>query len=111
MLKYLIRKTGARAVIASDTVAPLVEELRSERPKVRFLFGGFDTNVKNNQVITPCMPASTDVVAYQLTSGTTGFPKICVWTQQKVLSALDGMVKAMKLTKDDICVNWTPLYQ
>jgi len=110
VLEYLIRKTGARAVIASDTVAPLVEELRGKKRGTRFLFGELKPAAGKIQEITPYMPAATDIVAYQLTSGTTGFPKICVWTQQKVLAALDGMVESMKLNSDDICVNWTPLY-
>jgi acyl-CoA synthetase (AMP-forming)/AMP-acid ligase II len=51
-----------------------------------------------------------DIAALQLTSGTTGLPKICVWTQRAVLAALDGMATAMGLTTDDVCFNWTPLY-
>jgi acyl-CoA synthetase (AMP-forming)/AMP-acid ligase II len=51
-----------------------------------------------------------DVAALQLTSGTTGLPKICVWTQRAVLAALDGMTEAMELTPSDVCFNWTPLY-
>jgi len=110
VLEYLIRMTGAKAVITSDTIAPLVEELRDKKRGVRFLFGAVQPKAGAEQAVTPYMPAATDVIAYQLTSGTTGFPKVCVWTQQKVLAALDGMVESMKLTPDDICVNWTPLY-
>jgi len=110
VLEYLIRKTVARAVIASDTVAPLVEGLGGKNRRTRFLFGEIKPGANDVQDVVPYMPLSTDIIAYQLTSGTTGFPKICVWTQQKVLTALDGMVEAMKLTSDDICVNWTPLY-
>ena len=36
-----------------------------------------------------------DVVALPLTSGTTGFPKICVWKQERVIAAPDGMAEAM----------------
>jgi acyl-CoA synthetase (AMP-forming)/AMP-acid ligase II len=46
----------------------------------------------------------------QLTSGTTGFPRICVWEQHAVLAALDGMTAAMRLSEQDVCLNWTPLY-
>ncbi|HVR79555.1 MAG TPA: AMP-binding protein [Acidimicrobiia bacterium] len=53
---------------------------------------------------------SNDIAALQLTSGTTGLPKICVWTQRAVLAALDGMAAAMGLTPNDVCFNWTPLY-
>ena len=110
VLEYLIRKTGARAVIASDTVAPLVEDLSKKKRSTQFLFGELKPGPGEVQEVEPYMPAASDVIAYQLTSGTTGFPKVCVWTQQKVLVALDGMVDAMKLGSNDICVNWTPLY-
>ena len=46
----------------------------------------------------------------QLTSGTTGFPRICVWQQRNVTAAFDGMAAAMGVGGDDRFVNWTPLY-
>ncbi len=60
--------------------------------------------------LEPFLPAIDDVAALQLTSGTTGLAKICVWTQRAVLAALDGMAEAMELTPRDVCFNWTPLY-
>lgn len=60
--------------------------------------------------LPPVLPRGEDVAAYQLTSGTTGFPRICVWKQRGVLAALDGMAKAMALSAFDVCFNWTPLY-
>lgn len=58
----------------------------------------------------PELPGPEDVAALQLTSGTTGFPRICVWRQRAVLAALDGMVEAMELGPEDRLLNWTPLY-
>jgi acyl-CoA synthetase (AMP-forming)/AMP-acid ligase II len=60
--------------------------------------------------IDPVLPAETDVAAMQLTSGTTGFPRICVWRQHRVMAALDGMAEAMQVGAEDVYVNWTPLY-
>ncbi len=60
--------------------------------------------------VSPGLPRGEDVAAYQLTSGTTGFPRICVWKQRGVLAALDGMARAMALSPSDVCFNWTPLY-
>lgn len=51
-----------------------------------------------------------DVVALQLTSGTTGFPRIAVWKQRSLLAALDGMHAGMGVARDDVQLNWTPLY-
>jgi acyl-CoA synthetase (AMP-forming)/AMP-acid ligase II len=51
-----------------------------------------------------------DVCFYQLTSGTTNDPKICVWRHGPVLAALEGMRRAMELAPGDVVCNWTPLY-
>jgi len=55
-------------------------------------------------------PGPGDLAALQLTSGTTGFPRVCVWDHARVLAALDGMAAAMALHAADRCFNWTPLY-
>lgn len=111
VLQYLVRKTGATLVIASERVASLIEDLPARYKKVRFLLGETPKpeGLEPGQ-FEPCFPASTDLSAFQLTSGTTGFPKVCMWNQERVLAALDGMKQAMQLTSDDLCVNWTPLY-
>jgi acyl-CoA synthetase (AMP-forming)/AMP-acid ligase II len=109
ILEYLIRKTKARAVIADEHIARLVGGLDRSSRKVRFLFGPFD-GASSADPVQPRFPAATDVAALQLTSGTTGFPRACVWSQASVLAALDGMATGMKLTPRDVCVNWTPLY-
>jgi acyl-CoA synthetase (AMP-forming)/AMP-acid ligase II len=55
-------------------------------------------------------PDGPDTAALQLTSGTTGVPRVCRWTHTAVLAALDGMTGAMELGRGDVCFNWTPLY-
>jgi acyl-CoA synthetase (AMP-forming)/AMP-acid ligase II len=51
-----------------------------------------------------------ELVAMQMTSGTTGMPRICVWRQAEVLAALDGMSAVLGSSDEDACFNWTPLY-
>lgn len=55
-------------------------------------------------------PAADAVAMLQLTSGTTGFPRVCVWSHRGVLAAVEAMRQAMRLDASDRCVNWTPLY-
>lgn len=55
-------------------------------------------------------PAADALGGLQLTSGTTGAPRICAWRQDRILAALDGMEAVMQLEQDDRCCNWTPLY-
>jgi acyl-CoA synthetase (AMP-forming)/AMP-acid ligase II len=55
-------------------------------------------------------PDPSATAALQLTSGTTGFPRVCVWRHAQVLTAISGMSDGMHLTDDDVYANWTPLY-
>jgi fatty-acyl-CoA synthase len=109
ILNCVIRKTRPRVVVCPESMANLRENLEKGRPSTRFLFGEGDV-AATPVTVTLETPAETDVAAMQLTSGTTGFPRVCVWKQKGVLAALDGMATAMKLREEDICLNWTPLY-
>jgi acyl-CoA synthetase (AMP-forming)/AMP-acid ligase II len=62
------------------------------------------------QDVSFALPRTDAIAAMQLTSGTTGFPRICVWKHRGVLAALDGMKRAMGISDADVCFNWTPLY-
>lgn len=55
-------------------------------------------------------PDGNAIAAMQLTSGTTGLPRICVWTHAQVLAAVAGMVGAMRLRAEDRMLSWVPLY-
>lgn len=45
----------------------------------------------------------------QSTSGTTGQPNYCMWSEQGIMASLKNMATAIKLTTCDISVCWTPL--
>jgi acyl-CoA synthetase (AMP-forming)/AMP-acid ligase II len=60
--------------------------------------------------ISIVVPDPSTTAALQLTSGTTGFPRICVWRHEQVRAAVDGMASLMGLTEEDVHANWTPLY-
>jgi acyl-CoA synthetase (AMP-forming)/AMP-acid ligase II len=89
---------------------PDVEKLEVSHPNVRFLVGRDDLPASTGDPSMMVFPDSDDVAAMQLTSGTTGFPRICVWKQRSVIAAFDGMATAMDVGRDDLFVNWTPLY-
>jgi fatty-acyl-CoA synthase len=110
ILKRTAQETRARVVVCSETMAGMRDELESGLPDTRFVFDLEEPGPGEAVARAPVLPASTDVAAMQLTSGTTGFPRICVWDQRAVLAALDGMIAAMKLSDRDVCFNWTPLY-
>ncbi len=105
---HVAGKTGARLIVLGDesaSLAPPLEESGFSLAQVGDLVASGDA------AAAPLAdPAADDIAAMQLTSGTTGLPKVCVWKQHRVLASLDGMVAAMELGENDTFVNWTPLY-
>lgn len=108
ILDNIIGRTSAPVVVAVDSVSDLGDRLASKHPSTRFVFGC--EGLGEAPAAPWAMRDSGDLAALQLTSGTTGFPRICMWRQQNVMAALDGMATAMGVTSDDVYLNWTPLY-
>ncbi|HEY7140652.1 MAG TPA: AMP-binding protein [Methylomirabilota bacterium] len=109
LIRVLIRKTGARLVIVPATLTDLDEITRGHGescPVVR----DTDLSPLRGTRIPRIAPAEKSTAVLQLTSGTTGSPRICVWTQTAVVASLEGMALAMRLREGDVCLNWTPLY-
>ena len=110
ILQSTIRRTRARLVICPATMEPARERLDSARTGTDLVFGEAELRTSAPTTALRATPASDDIAAMQLTSGTTGFPRVCAWRQRGVLAALDAMAPAMKLSSEDTCFNWTPLY-
>lgn len=110
VIEHVVKTTSARTVVLEDDEKTLGEALQKSHPETRVLYISEFDNGGDPGAAPLVYPASDDIAAMQLTSGTTGFPRVCVWDQNAVLQALDGMELAMKVGTDDICVNWTPLY-
>jgi acyl-CoA synthetase (AMP-forming)/AMP-acid ligase II len=110
VLRHIIRKTRPKIVIVPKAMMDMREELESIRKSTRILWDDENLSPDSTTAIPQVMPLESDIAAMQLTSGTTGFPRVCVWKQNGVLAALDGMALAMDLNDEDSCFNWTPLY-
>ena len=110
VLKRMTRKIKPQIVIAPKAMEDMREELEKSLKKTRFIFGEDSLSPDTSATVSLVTPTETDIAALQLTSGTTGFPRVCVWKQKNVMAALDGIALAMDLHNDDICFNWTPLY-
>ena len=106
----VIDRTQAKLAIFDEPMKDMKADLEAGNPGVHILFGQEPLLTASDTTIQRAEPKATDTVGMQLTSGTTGFPKICVWKQHSMLAALDGMAAAMKAGSDDIYLNWTPLY-
>ena len=110
IIQRIIKKTNPTIVILPETVKGTLAELQSKNKTSDFLLGESEIEPVLDGHLPVVIPDENDIAAMQLTSGTTGFPRVCVWKQRNVMAALDGMLTAMRLSKDDICFNWTPLY-
>lgn len=111
VLAHAVERTKASVVILPASLGENLEMLLAvvtDRTTLVFADEDFGDVTEVGHAATNLDP--DDVAALQLTSGTTGLPKICVWSQRAVLAALDGMTEAMDLSPSDVCFNWTPLY-
>ena len=110
-VRSVLRRTVARVLIYSSSNEAGIGGLAGSFPATRFLCASvIESAEAGSGPFVPFLPRETDIAAMQLTSGTTGEPRICVWDHKGVLAALEGMASAMALSPDDVCVNWTPLY-
>lgn len=103
----VVVRTSPRIVVAADDVVLRPEALSATGAVLRGPVGSLATTPED---APDHLPSGDAVGGLQLTSGTTGFPRICVWRQRAMLAAIDGMGRAMDLAHDDRCCNWTPLY-
>lgn len=110
ILKHVIKKIKPRAAFFPQEMASITGDLGQHFRKTRFVAGTAPLMDDDSATIEPVFPRETDIAGFQLTSGTTGFPRVCVWEQRKVIEAIDCMVRAMDLNDSDVCLNWTPLY-
>jgi acyl-CoA synthetase (AMP-forming)/AMP-acid ligase II len=106
IIKDVVRKTRARVVVYAN--GGLAEQLHSSASARAVNFEQVSSDSSACLRFAERPPQS--IAAMQLTSGTTGAPRICVWTHEKVQAALRGMAQAMDVGRNDTFLNWTPLY-
>ncbi len=110
VVKSVIARTAAPVAFLSQELEGALPDLEAGAQGTRFVLGAAGLAAPPDADLPDVDPSEDDVPAYQLTSGTTGFPRIAMWRQKNVIAALVGMIKAMDLGRDDVFLNWTPLY-
>lgn len=110
VLKGVIARVKPRLAVLPEGMEAWRADLERVRKGTRILIGEREVPPGPPAALRLPPPGPKDLVALQLTSGTTGSPRVCMWRHAGVLAALDGMERAMPLGRDDVCFNWTPLY-
>jgi acyl-CoA synthetase (AMP-forming)/AMP-acid ligase II len=110
VLARTLRRTRAPVAVCPEALTGLDKDLGRAGRGASLVFADGLPPGAVPSAAAPATPAAAAVALMQLTSGTTGVPRICVWQQGQVLAALDGMTAAMDLGPADRCFNWTPLY-
>ena len=97
VLEHVVSTTSAHMVVLEEEARELGDALQASHPDIHVIYTSAFREGGDPESAPLGYPAPSDVAAMQLTSGTTGFPRVCVWDHNAVLQALDGMEKAMKL--------------
>jgi len=116
VLHSVLERTRADVTVVPPNLHHLAAELASTCPGTRVVVGAdrllAGEAAESTERASPELvsPLDTSIGLLQLTSGTTGFPRIATWRHDALLAALDGMAAGMGLREDDVYLNWTPLY-
>ncbi|WP_240506711.1 class I adenylate-forming enzyme family protein [Thermoactinospora rubra] len=99
-LSFVLRDSGAVAVITSPEYAPLVEEVGGRVWLLDSLTG--PDSPDSGGFAVPAKP--DDVANFQYTSGTTGFPKACMLTHEYWIDNARLTADAVGLRDDDVMI-------
>lgn len=110
IIQGVVGRVRPALVVATSALRSMERELVAACPQTRIVFGNADLQERDEKADVAVLRHPADLAALQLTSGTTGIPRVCAWRQRDVMAALEGMRLAMRLSEEDVCFNWTPLY-
>jgi fatty-acyl-CoA synthase len=108
VIRHVVGLSAARLVLLPLGMERTAAALAERHPGTTPIVGEPKGEAAGEPGIEVPDPQATAML--QLTSGTTGLPRICVWRHPQVLTAVEGMTAAMRLADDDVFANWTPLY-
>ena len=108
VIRHVVGLSAARVVLLPRGMEKTAAALAETRPGTTPIVG--ESNGEAAGELCIGVPDAQATAMLQLTSGTTGLPRICVWRHAQVLAAVEGMAAAMRLSDDDVFANWTPLY-
>lgn len=109
-LRGLLRGCGASVAMASGQFLRFLEEA-AEGVDLTFIGSPAEFDALPEQEVELLRSGPNETAYLQYTSGSTGFPRGVVITQQTVLANLVGVVThGIAMRPDDRCVSWLPFY-
>jgi acyl-CoA synthetase (AMP-forming)/AMP-acid ligase II len=110
VIRHVVGLTEARQVLLPPEMEQAAATIAEQYPDTIPVVGSPPDEIEAPDDPPIVVPDAVGTAALQLTSGTTGFPRVCVWRHANVFAAIEGMTKAMQLSEEEIHANWTPLY-
>ncbi len=105
----ILRDSESKVVATIGWFRTGVEESCRAATNVRHIVEPSDLEVDDRSPAFPALRAA-DTAFIQYTSGSTGQPRGVVLSHGNVVSTVEFMAEAARLTREDVVVSWLPLY-
>lgn len=110
-LRGLVQNSGARALLTSEAVRPLLRPVQEAGEGAQGLTFLVPSEVSGSSSAPAAPPAAAENLALlQYTSGSTASQKGVMLTHANLLANLRAIGKGVRLGPDDVAVSWLPLY-
>ena len=118
-VRFQVEDSGAKAVLYHEALAPVVDLVRAQLPRLRYAVTGasapagverFDDLVAETASAPRESVAMDDLAALPYTSGTTGFPKGVMLTHGNLTANQQQFFAAVPVRRDDVFLNVLPFF-
>lgn len=108
-MEFFLSDLKPRAVIVNKKKSGAIAAL-AKRFKIPLIFFSSEKIERNKGIKKSGLPRNQEAALILYTSGTTAQPKMVPLNHRNILSSADNIIKALKLTEADCCLNFMPLF-